>query len=64
MVRMKILGGIVLVSALLCLGCEKLPSAEFDAGGVAYDFSAITESRFPIPNIGDKGKLVDAEAFF
>ncbi|MBR2982823.1 MAG: hypothetical protein IKC80_06290 [Kiritimatiellae bacterium] len=49
---------------LACYGCGRLPEAEFDAGGVAYDFAAITESRFPIPKIGDKGNLVDAEEFF
>jgi hypothetical protein len=54
----------VMAATLSCLGCGRLPEAEFDAGGVAYDFAAITESRFPIPKIGDKGNLVDAEEFF
>ena len=54
----------VLASALLCLGCERLPQAKFDLGGVDYDFAAITDKRFPIPKIGDAGNLVDAEEFF
>ena len=54
----------VLASALLCLGCERLPQAKFDLGGVDYDFAAITDKRFPIPKIGDEGNLVDAEEFF
>lgn len=49
---------------VIASGCDRLPEAGFDSGGVTYDFPAITESRFPIPKIGDKGNLVDAGAFF
>ncbi|MDD2302119.1 MAG: hypothetical protein PHG30_06125, partial [Eubacteriales bacterium] len=41
----------------------KVATAE-ESGGVTYDFTAITERRFPIPKIGDAGNLVDAEPFF
>lgn len=46
-----------------CVRIHSLPQAEIDAGGVAYDFSAITERRFPIPKIGDPGNLIDREEF-
>lgn len=32
-------------------------------GGVTYDFGAISERRFHLPKIGEKGNLVDAEPF-
>ena len=49
-------------AAVLSQGCERLPDAKLDMGGLTFDFAAYSESRFHIPKPGEDGNLVTADA--
>ena len=49
-------------AAVLSQGCERLPDAKLDMGGLTFDFAAYSESRFHIPKPGEDGNLVTTDA--
>lgn len=69
--RTDVCGRIARLSAFGCaafsafqvfFGCDVLPTAELDKGGVTFDFPALSAQRFRIPKAGEGGNLVAADA--
>ena len=51
------------ISALLILflgaGCDSLPEARFESGGVTFDFKRLSDERFKLPDPEGKSNLLD-----
>ncbi len=50
-------------AALLLAGCDSLPEAELEQGGVTFDFRRLSDERFRIPDPSDPGNVADASAW-
>ena len=51
--------GVCVAAGLVLAGCDELPKAQPDLGGVTFDFQQLSDARFSIPKTGDPGNFVD-----
>ena len=49
--------------AVLAAGCDDLPKAEFERGGVTFDFQRLSDERFRIPDPSDPRNIADGTAW-
>ena len=54
--KMRWFAGVV---ALLLAGCDSLPEADLEQGGVTFDFQRISDARFRIPDSSDPRNIAD-----
>ena len=49
----------MLLIFFLGMGCDSLPEAHFESGGVTFDFKRLSDERFKLPDSDDKSNLLD-----
>ena len=49
----------MLLIFFLGMGCDSLPEAHFESGGVTFDFKRLSDERFKLPDPDDKSNLLD-----